>query len=152
MKILVTGAKGFVGKNLCATLKNIRDGKDRTRPDLSIGEIFEYDVDTEETLLDEYCQKASFVFNLAGVNRPQNPEEFMQGNFGFASTLFEALNKHNNTCPVVISSSIQATCIGRYDSDYGRSKKAGEELAFAYGKESGAKVLVYRFPNLFGKW
>ena len=152
INILVTGAKGFVGKNLCAALKNIRDGKDRTRPALSIGEIFEYDVDTEETLLDEYCQKASFVFNLAGVNRPQNPEEFMQGNFGFASTLFEALKKHNNTCPVVISSSIQATCIGRYDSDYGRSKKAGEELAFAYCKESGAKVLVYRFPNLFGKW
>ena len=152
INILVTGAKGFVGKNLCAALKNIRDGKDRTRSDLSIGEIFEYDVDTEETLLDEYCQKASFVFNLAGVNRPQNPEEFMQGNFGFASTLFETLKKHNNTCPVVISSSIQATCIGRYDSDYGRSKRAGEELAFAYGKESGAKVLVYRFPNLFGKW
>ena len=152
INILVTGAKGFVGKNLCVALKNIRDGKDRTRPDLSIGEIFEYDVDTEETLLDEYCQKASFVFNLAGVNRPQNPEEFMQGNFGFASTLFETLKKHKNACPVVISSSIQATCIGRYDSDYGRSKKAGEELAFAYGKESGAKVLVYRFPNLFGKW
>ena len=152
INILVTGAKGFVGKNLCAALKNIRDGKDRTRPELSIGEIFEYDVDTEETLLDEYCQRADFVFNLAGVNRPQNPEEFMQGNFGFASTLFETLKKHKNACPVVISSSIQATCIGRYDSDYGRSKKAGEELAFAYGKESGAKVLVYRFPNLFGKW
>ena len=152
MKILVTGAKGFVGKNLCAALKNIRDGKDRTRPELIIGEIFEYDLDTDPALLDEYCKGAGFVFNLAGVNRPQNPEEFMQGNFGFASTLLDTLKKHGNTCPVMISSSIQATCIGRYDSDYGRSKKAGEELIFAYGEETGAKVLVYRFPNLFGKW
>ena len=152
MRILVTGAKGFVGKNLCAALKNIRDGKDRTRPELTIDEIFEYDVDTEPALLDEYCARADFVFNLAGVNRPQNTEEFMQGNFGFASTLLDTLKKHKNTCPVMISSSIQATCIGRYDSDYGRSKKAGEELVFAYGEETGAKVLVYRFPNLFGKW
>ena len=152
MDILVTGAKGFVGKNLCESLKNIRDGKDRTRPELTIGEIFEYDIDTDPALLDEYCAKASFVFNLAGINRPQNPEEFMQGNFGFASTLLDALKKHGNTCPVMISSSIQATCIGRYDSDYGRSKKAGEELLFAYGEETGANVLVYRFPNLFGKW
>lgn len=152
MNILVTGAKGFVGKNLCATLKNIREGKDRTRPELTIGEILEYDLDTDPALLDEYCRKADFVFNLAGVNRPQNPEEFMQGNFGFASTLLDTLKKHGNTCPVMISSSIQATCIGRYDSDYGRSKKAGEELSFAYGEETGAKVLVYRFPNLFGKW
>ena len=114
--------------------------------------IFEYDIDTDPALLDEYCAKADFVFNLAGVNRPQNPEEFMQGNFGFASTLLETLKKHKNTCPVMISSSIQATCIGRYDSDYGRSKKAGEELVFSYGEETGAKVLVYRFPNLFGKW
>ena len=152
MNILVTGAKGFVGKNLCAALKNIRDGKDRTRPNLPIGEIFEYDLDTDPALLDEYCAKSDFVFNLAGVNRPQNPEEFMQGNFCFASTLFDTLKKHGNTCPVMISSSIQATCIGRYDSDYGRSKKAGEELSFAYGEETGAKVLVYRFPNLFGKW
>ena len=152
MNILVTGAKGFVGKNLCANLKNIRDGKDRTRPDIMIENIFEYDIDTDPALLDEYCAKADFVFNLAGVNRPQNPEEFMQGNFGFASTLLETLKKHKNTCPVMISSSIQATCIGRYDSDYGRSKKAGEELVFAYGEETGAKVLVYRFPNLFGKW
>ena len=152
MNILVTGAKGFVGKNLCAALKNIRDGKDRTRPALSVGEILEYDIDTDPALLDEYCAKADFVFNLAGVNRPQNPEEFMKGNFGFASTLLNALKKHNNACPVMISSSIQATCIGRYDSDYGRSKKAGEELVFAYGEETGAKVLVYRFPNLFGKW
>lgn len=152
MDILVTGAKGFVGRNLCASLYNIRDGKDRTRPNLSIGEIFEYDLDTDPSLLEEYCQKADFVFNLAGVNRPQNPEEFMQGNFGFASTLLEMLKKHRNTCPVMISSSIQATCIGRYDNDYGRSKKAGEELIFAYGRETGAKVLVYRFPNLFGKW
>lgn len=152
MNILVTGAKGFVGKNLCAALKNIRDGKDRTRPELTIGEVLEYDLDTDPALLDGYCAKADFVFNLAGVNRPQNPEEFMQGNFGFASTLLDTLKKHGNTCPIMISSSIQATCIGRYDSDYGRSKKAGEELVFAYGEETGAKVLVYRFPNLFGKW
>ncbi len=152
MNILVTGARGFVGKNLCAALKCLRDGKDRTRPELSVGEIYEYDIDTEGTLLDEYCKKADFVFNLAGVNRPQSTEEFMQGNFGFASTLLDRLKKHKNTCPVMISSSIQATCIGRYDSDYGRSKKAGEELLFAYGEETGAKVLVYRFPNLFGKW
>ena len=152
MNILVTGAKGFVGKNLCASLKNICNGKDQTRADLVIGEIFEYDIDTDPSLLDEYCAKADFVFNLAGVNRPQNPEEFMQGNFGFASTLLDTLKKHGNTCPVMTSSSIQATCIGRYDSDYGRSKKAGEELVFAYGEETGAKVLVYRFPNLFGKW
>ncbi|MBO5879146.1 MAG: capsular polysaccharide biosynthesis protein CapF [Clostridia bacterium] len=152
VNILVTGAKGFVGKNLCAALKNIRDGKDRTRPALNIGEIFEYDIDTDPALLDEYCANADFVFNLAGVNRPQNPEEFMQGNFGFASKLLELLKRYKNTCPVMISSSIQATCIGRYDSDYGRSKKAGEELVFSYGEETGAKVLVYRFPNLFGKW
>ncbi len=152
MNILVTGAKGFVGKNLCENLKNIRDGKDRTRQRLTIGEIYEYDLDTDPALLDEYCRKADFVLHLAGVNRPQNPEEFMQGNFGFASTLLDTLKKHGNTCPVMISSSIQATCIGRYDSDYGRSKKAGEELIFAYGEDTGAKVLVYRFPNLFGKW
>ncbi len=152
MNILVTGAKGFVGKNLCEALKNIRDGKDKTRPCISVGEIFEYDIDTDPALLDDYCEKADFVFNLAGVNRPQNPEEFMEGNFGFASTLLDTLKKHNNACPVMISSSIQATCIGRYDSDYGRSKKAGEELIFSYGEETGAKVLVYRFPNLFGKW
>ena len=152
MNILVTGAKGFVGKNLCATLKNIRDGKDKTRPELKIDEIFEYDVDSSISELDEFCSKANFIFNLAGVNRPQNPEEFMQGNFGFASILLDTLKKHNNTSPIVISSSIQATCIGRYDSDYGRSKKAGEDLVFAYGEETGAKTLVYRFPNLFGKW
>lgn len=152
MNILITGAKGFVGKNLCASLKNIRDGKDRTRPSLTVNEIYEYDIDTDSALLDEYCEKADFVFNLAGVNRPQNAEEFMQGNFGFASTLLDTLKKHGNKCPVMISSSIQATCIGRYDSDYGRSKKAGEELVFSYGEETGAKVLVYRFPNLFGKW
>ena len=150
--ILVTGAKGFVGRNLCAALHNIRTGKDKTRPGLLIDEIFEYDLDTDPALLDGYCEKADFVFNLAGVNRPQNPEEFMQGNFGFASTLLDTLKKHNNPAPVMISSSIQATCIGRYDSDYGRSKKAGEELIFAYGAQTGAKVLVYRFPNLFGKW
>ena len=151
MNILITGAKGFVGRNLTETLKTIRDGKNRTR-NVTIEEIYEYDIDTDPKLLDEYCQKADFVFNLAGVNRPQNQEEFMQGNFGFASTLLDTLKKHNNTCPVMISSSIQATCIGRYDSEYGRSKKAGEELVFAYGEETGAKVLVYRFPNLFGKW
>ena len=152
MKILVTGAKGFVGKNLCAALKNMKDGKDRTHPSLAVEEIYEYDIDSPASLLEEACENADFVFNLAGVNRPQNPEEFMQGNFGFASTLLETLKKHNNKCPVMVSSSIQATCIGRYDSDYGRSKKAGEELVFSYGEETGAKVLVYRFPNLFGKW
>ena len=151
MNILVTGAKGFVGRNLVETLKTIRDGKNRTTG-LAISEILEYDIDTDPALLPEFCQKADFVFNLAGVNRPQNPEEFMQGNFGFASTLLDTLKACGNTCPVMISSSIQATCIGRYDSDYGRSKKAGEELVFAYGEETGAKVLVYRFPNLFGKW
>ena len=152
MKILVTGAKGFVGKNLCENLKNIRDGKNRTRPNIIIDEIFEYDIDTPAELLEEYCAKADFVFHLAGVNRPQNAEEFQQGNVDFASKLLETLKKHQNACPVMISSSIQATCIGRYDSDYGRSKKAGEELVFSYAAETGAKVLVYRFPNLFGKW
>ena len=151
MNILVTGAKGFVGKNLCAALKNIRDGKDRTR-NIKIEEIFEYDIDTEKSLLDGFCEKADFVFNLAGVNRPKDNSEFMQGNFGFASELLETLKKHNNKCPVMLSSSIQATLIGRYDSDYGRSKKAGEDLFFKYSEETGAKVLVYRFPNLFGKW
>ena len=152
MKILITGAAGFVGKNLTAALQNIKDGKDRTHPSLTVDELYLYDIDSSAELLEEACKNADFVFNIAGVNRPQNPEEFMQGNFGFASTLLDTLKKYNNTCPVMISSSIQATCIGRYDSDYGRSKKAGEELVFAYGEETGAKVLVYRFPNLFGKW
>ncbi len=152
MNILVTGAAGFVGKNLVAALRCIKSGKDRTRPDLTVDDIYEYDIDTAPELLDQYCAKCDFVFNLAGVNRPQNADEFMQGNFGFASTLLDLLKKNKNTCPVMISSSIQATCIGRYDSDYGRSKRAGEELVFAYGDEVGAKVLVYRFPNLFGKW
>ncbi len=152
MKILVTGANGFVGKNLVASLNNIKDGKDRTHPEISIEEIYSYDIDSSAALLDEACKNADFVFNLAGVNRPQNTEEFMQGNFGFASTLLETLKKYNNTCPVVLSSSIQATLIGRYDSEYGRSKKAGEDLFFNYSEETGAKVLVYRFPNLFGKW
>ena len=152
MKILITGSEGFVGKNLAAALKNIKDGKDRTHPTLSVEELYLYDIDSPETLLEEACANCDFVFNLAGVNRPQNPEEFMQGNYGFASKLLDTLKKYRNTCPVMISSSIQATCIGRYDSDYGRSKKAGEELVFAYGEEMGAKVLVYRFPNLFGKW
>ena len=151
MNILITGAKGFVGRNLTETLKTIRDGKNRTR-NLMVGEIYEYDLDTEPALLKEYCAKADFVFNLAGVNRPQNQDEFMQGNFGFASTLLETLKTCGNVCPVMLSSSIQATLIGRYDSEYGRSKKAGEELFIAYGEETGAKVLVYRFPNLFGKW
>ena len=151
MNILVTGAKGFVGKNLCEALKNIRDNKDRTR-NIKIDEIFEYDIDTEKALLDSFCEKADFVFNLAGVNRPKDNSEFIEGNFGFASELLEALKKHNNKCPVMLSSSIQATLIGRYDSDYGRSKKMGEELFFKYSEETGAKVLVYRFPNLFGKW
>ncbi len=152
MKILVTGAKGFVGRNLVAQLRNIKEGKAKCYGNITISEIFEYDLDSTAEELDLYCREADFVFNLAGVNRPQNPEEFMQGNFGFASTLLDTLKKHCNTCPVMISSSIQATCIGRYDSDYGRSKKAGEELLFEYANDTGAKVLVYRFPNLFGKW
>lgn len=152
MNILVTGAKGFVGRNLCENLKNIRDGKDRTRS-FTVENIFEYDIDSSETELDEYCSKADFVFNLAGVNRPKDNSEFMNGNFGFASTLIDTLKNHNNKCPVMLSSSIQATLIGRYgESDYGKSKLAGENLFFDYGKETGAKVLVYRFPNLFGKW
>ncbi len=152
MKILITGAKGFVGRNLAENLKNIKDGKNRTRPGISIEELYLYDIDSPEELLDEACQNADFVFNLAGVNRPQNTDEFMQGNFGFGETLLSTLKKYNNTCPLMLSSSIQATLIGRYDSDYGRSKKAGEELFFSYSEEMGAKVLVYRFPNLFGKW
>ena len=151
MKILVTGAKGMVGTALVANLKNIRDGKNRTRPNLKIEEIYEYDIDSTPAELDEYCAKADFVFNLAGVNRPKNQEEFMQGNFGFASTLLDMLKKHHNRATVMLSSSIQATLIGRYgESDYGKSKLAGEELFFAYGKEVGAKVAVYRFPNLMG--
>lgn len=154
MKILVTGAKGFVGKNLCSQLKNIKDQKARwynlPQP---IDEVFEYDIDSTLEELDRYCQEADFVFNLAGVNRPQDPKEFMAGNFGFATTLLDNLKKHNNHCPVMISSSIQATLAGRFgNSEYGKSKKAGEELMFQYGEETGAKVLVYRFPNLFGKW
>lgn len=153
MNILITGAAGFVGKNLVASLKNIRDGKDRTHPGLSIGNIYEYDIDTPAELLDGYCKNADFVFNLAGVNRPKDNSEFMSGNFGFMSELLLSLKKHNNKCPVMISSSIQASLLGRYaESDYGKSKLAGEELLFEYGKETGAKVLVYRFPNLFGKW
>lgn len=153
MKILVTGAKGFVGKNLCAQLKNIRDGKDRRFPELKIEEIFEYDLDSTPEELDVWCASADFVFNLAGVNRPQNQEEFMAGNFGFASTLLDTLKKHGNKCPVMLSSSIQATLAGRFGtSEYGKSKKAGEELFFDYAAATGAKVLVYRFPNLFGKW
>ena len=153
MKILVTGAKGFVGKNLCCALKNIKEGKDRRFPELIIEEIFEYDLDSTPEELDSWCKEATFVFNLAGVNRPQNQDEFMQGNFGFASTLLDTLKKYGNKCPVMISSSIQATLAGRFGtSEYGKSKKAGEELMFSYGEETGSKVLVYRFPNLFGKW
>ena len=152
MKILVTGAKGFVGKNLCAQLKNIRDGKARNYG-VSVSDVYEYDLDSTPEELDAWCAQADFVFNLAGVNRPQNQEEFMAGNFGVASTLLETLKKHGNTCPVMLSSSIQATLAGRFGtSEYGKSKKAGEELFFDYSKETGAKVLVYRFPNLFGKW
>ena len=152
MKILITGSSGFVGKNLTEALKSIKDGKDRRFPNLSVEELYLYDIDTEESVLEEACEKADFVFNLAGVNRPQNAEEFMQGNFGFASKLLDTLKKYNNKCPVMLSSSIQATLIGRYDSDYARSKKAGEDLFFSYAAETGAEVLVYRFPNLFGKW
>lgn len=153
MKILVTGAQGFVGKNLCAQLKNIKEGKARCYGNLSISEVYEYDINSTPEELDQWCKDCDFVFNLAGVNRPQNTEEFMQGNFGFASTLLDTLRKHQNTCPVMLSSSIQATLAGRFGtSEYGKSKKAGEELFFEYGKETGAKVLVYRFPNLYGKW
>ena len=152
MNILVTGAKGFVGKNLVCNLRNIQEGKNRTRK-IAVDVVYEYDIDTDPALLDEYCAKADFVFNLAGVNRPQNNDEFMAGNFGFASTLLDTLKKHGNACPVMLSSSIQATLIGRYgQSDYGKSKLAGEELFFRYGRETGAQVMVYRFPNLFGKW
>ncbi len=153
MNILITGAKGFVGKNLVCNLRNIAEGKNRTRPALHIEEIFEYDLDTDPAQLEEFCAKADFVFNLAGVNRPKEQSEFMQGNFGFASTLLETLKRHKNACPIMLSSSIQASLIGRYgQSDYGKSKLAGENLFLDYGRETGARVLVYRFPNLFGKW
>ncbi|MBQ7078077.1 MAG: capsular polysaccharide biosynthesis protein CapF [Fibrobacter sp.] len=153
MNILVTGARGFVGRNLVAALKNIRDGKDRTRGNLVIGDIYEYDIDSSLAELDDACMHADFVFNLAGVNRPKDNSEFMAGNFGFASDLLETLKRHKNLCPVMLSSSIQATLAGRFgNSEYGRSKKAGEELFFEYGRSTGARVLVYRFPNLFGKW
>ena len=168
MKILVTGAKGFVGRNLCANLRNIQEGKDRRFPDLKIDEVFEYDIDNSEEQLDQWCREADFVFNLAGVNRPQNQEEFMQGNFGFASTLLDTLRKHGNRCPIMLSSSQQASLTGRFgNSEYGRSKKAGEDLFLQYEKEFlqadnsqlstlnsqlRPRVLIYRFPNLFGKW
>ena len=153
MNILITGACGFVGKNLCASLRNIRDGKDKTHPDITIDTIYEYDIDSEAAVLEEACEKADFVFNLAGVNRPKDSAEFMQGNFGFASQLLDTLKQHGNTCPVMLSSSQQASLTGRFgNSEYGRSKKAGEELFLDYQQETGAKVLIYRFPNLFGKW
>ena len=153
MKILVTGAKGFVGKNLCAQLKNIKDGKAKCYGDLVVEDVYEYDIDSTPEQLDAWCKDCDFVFNLAGVNRPQDPNDFMEGNFGFATVLLNTLKKYHNTCPVMISSSIQATLAGRFGtSEYGKSKKAGEELMFQYSEETGAKVLVYRFPNLFGKW
>ena len=153
MNILITGAAGFVGKNLDAALHCLQNGTDRTRPNLSVDRLYLYDKDSPAELLEEGCQNADFVFNLAGVNRPQDSREFMEGNFGFASTLLDTLKKYHNTCPVMLSSSIQATLIGRYaDGDYGKSKKAGEDLFFRYAQETGARVLVYRFPNLFGKW
>ncbi len=153
MRILVTGAKGFVGQNLVAQLRNIQEGKAKFYGDVTVSEVFEYDIDSTPEELDRYCKGADFVFNLAGVNRPQNPEEFMQGNFGFASTLLDTLKIHGNKCTIMLSSSIQATLQGRFgDSEYGRSKRAGEELFFQYSEETGSKVLVYRFPNLFGKW
>ena len=152
MKILVTGAKGFVGKNLCAQLNNIKDGKARNYG-IAVDAVYEYDLNSTPEQLDDYCKNADFVFNLAGVNRPQNHEEFMQGNFGFASTLLDTLKKHHNTCPVMLSSSQQASLTGRFgNSEYGRSKKAGEDLFLEYGKDTGANMLIYRFPNLFGKW
>ncbi len=152
MNILITGAKGFVGRNLTQSLKNIRDGKDKTHPNINIEELYLYDIDSSDSLLEEACQKVDFVFNLAGVNRPEKEEDFMKGNFGFATTLLNTLKKYNNTCPVMLSSSIQANLEGRYNGPYGQSKRAGEDLFFTYGKETAAKVLVYRFPNLFGKW
>ena len=153
MKILVTGAKGFVGKNLCCQLNNIKEGKARCYGDLQVDEVFEYDIDSTPEQLDSWCDECNFVFNLAGVNRPKDNDEFMKGNFGFASTLLDTLKKHHNTCPVMLSSSQQASLTGRFgNSEYGRSKKAGEDLFLEYGKETGAKVLVYRFPNLYGKW
>ena len=153
MRILVTGAKGFVGRNLCEALKNIRDGKDKTRPLLKIDEVWEYDVDSVYEQLQNWCQKADFVFNLAGVNRPKETSEFMTGNFGFASTLLDTLKKYDNKCPVMLSSSQQASLTGRFgNSEYGRSKKAGEDLFLNYQAETGTRVLIYRFPNLFGKW
>lgn len=153
MKILVTGAKGFVGKNLCCQLNNIKEGKARCYGDLQVDEVFEYDIDSTPEQLDSWCGECDFVFNLAGVNRPKDNDEFMKGNFGFASTLLDTLKKHHNTCPVMLSSSQQASLTGRFgNSEYGRSKKAGEDLFLEYGKETGAEVLVYRFPNLYGKW
>lgn len=153
MKVLVTGAKGFVGKNLCAQLNNIKSGKAKCYGDLVIDEVFEYDLESTPEQLDQWCKECDFVFNLAGVNRPLDPKEFMEGNFGFATVLLNTLKKYGNNCPVMISSSIQATLAGRFGtSEYGKSKKAGEELMFRYGEETGAKVLVYRFPNLYGKW
>lgn len=153
MRILVTGAKGFVGRNLCANLRNIQEGKDKTHPGLAIEAVYEYDLDSTPADMAAWCAQADFVFNLAGVNRPQNQEEFMQGNFGFASTLLDTLKRHGNKCPIMLSSSQQASLTGRFgNSEYGRSKKAGEDLFLEYERETGAKVLIYRFPNLFGKW
>ena len=153
MNILITGAKGFVGRNLTEALKTMRDGKNRLHPETQVDSLFLYDKDSTPEELEEYCARADFVFHLAGVNRPKEQKEFMEGNFGFSSALLDTLKRHGNACPVMLASSIQATLLGRYaEGEYGKSKKAGEELFFSYGEETGAKVLVYRFPNLFGKW
>ena len=152
MNILVTGAQGFVGKNLCMALKNIRDGKDKTREGVVVDNIYEYDINNSPDELDAFCENADFVFNLAGVNRPKNNDDFAKGNCGFTEQLLSMLIAKNNKCPIMLSSSMQASLVGRYDNEYGRSKRKAEEIMLDYSKKTGAKVLIYRFPNLFGKW